>query len=268
MEKKFNFDFPHEDLPIENLRDFSNTLKQNIKYKFIPLKIYYKYRAYKYAKNTTPELNIISTISDKTKVSLDIGANLGLFTYFMSRCSKKVFAFEPNPYPLRYLKYVVDDNVEIVPIAVGNLDGITQLRIPKNRKGWSSNGASITNVELNQGIEYDVSIHKIDTLEIENIGLIKIDVEGAELEVLNGALNTLNTQKPNLIIENELVHSDKPEILFKFMKKINYNAFYVDENKDLKKLEDNFDVLKNQNKPANKRFGYIQNFIFMHDERL
>ena len=183
----------------------------------------------------------------------------------MSRCSK-VFAFEPNPYPL--VPYVVDDNVEIVPIAVGNLDGITQLRIPKNRKGWSSNGASITNVELNQGIEYDVSIHKIDTLKIENIGLIKIDVEGAELEVLNGALNTLNAQKPNLIIENELVHSDKPEILFKFMKKINYNAFYVDENKDLKKLEDNFDVLKNQNKPANKRFGYIQNFIFMHDERL
>ena len=268
MKKKFNFDLPTQNLPVTNLRDFSNIIKQNIKYKLIPFRLYYKYRAYKYSKNTTPELNVINLISNKKKVCLDIGANLGLFTYFMSRSSEKVFAFEPNPYPLEYLKYVIDRNVEIVPIALGNLDGTIKLRIPKNRKGWSSNGASIKNIALNNGIEHQVTVRKIDSLKIENIGLIKIDVEGAEIEVLKGAQNTIDDQKPNLIIENEIIRSETPELLFKFMKNINYSAFYVNESKKLTKLESNFDILENQKDPANKRFGYIQNFIFIHKDKI
>ena len=118
MNKKFYFDFPAKNLPIVGLRDLLNVVKQSLKYKFIPYRLYYKYRAYKYAKHTTPELNVISLLTDKTKISLDIGANLGLFTYFMSKCSDKVYAFEPNPYPLEYLKHVVDSNVEVVPIAM------------------------------------------------------------------------------------------------------------------------------------------------------
>ena len=130
----FNFNYPVEKLSIQNLRDFTNIVEQDIKFRYLPFRAYYKYRAYKYAKKITPELNIIKNISDKNKVSLDIGANLGLFTYFMSRSSKKVYAFEPNPYPLKHLKYVVDRNVEIVPIAIGNKDGTEKLRIPKLEK--------------------------------------------------------------------------------------------------------------------------------------
>ena len=267
MKKKFNFDFPAENLPIRDLRDLLNSIKQDIKFKFVPFRLYYKYRAYKYSKNTTPELNIIHSISDNNKVSLDIGANLGLFTYFMSRSSKKVYAFEPNPYPLEQLKNVVDSNVEIVPIAIGDHDGVIKLSIPKNRKGWSSNGASIKNVELNEGIQYEVNIRKIDSLEIKNIGLIKIDVEGAELGVLKGALKTIGNQKPNLIIENEINHTEAPELLFKFMKNIGYNAFYVNENNKLVELESNFNIFEKQQDPAHKRFGYIQNFIFVHQDK-
>ncbi len=268
MNKKFNFEFPKASLPIQSLRDLLNIIKQDIKFKFIPFRLYYKYRAHKYSKNTSPELNIIHSISDSNKVSLDIGANLGLFTYFMSRSSKKVFAFEPNPYPLKHLKNIIDNNVEIVPIAIGDEDGVIKLNVPKNRKGWSSNGASIKNVKLNRGMQYEVSIRKIDTLKIHNIGLIKIDVEGAELEVLKGARKTISDQKPNLIIENEINHTHTPELLFNFMKNINYNAFYVNNNKKLVKLEGDFNIFENQKDPANKRFGYIQNFIFIHQDNI
>ena len=105
---------------------------------------------------------------------MDVGANLGLFTYFLSRASKKVYAFEPNPYPLRSLKSVIDKNVEIIPIALGNADENIMLRIPKSKKGWTSNGASVANINLNLGKEFSVTMRKIDSLNIKNIGLIKI----------------------------------------------------------------------------------------------
>ena len=198
-------------------------------------------------------------------MSLDIGANLGLFTYFMSRSSKKVYAFEPNPYPLKHLKYVVDRNVEIVPIAIGNKDGTEKLRIPKTRKGWTSNGASIAKIDIREGIEYSVEIRKIDTLNIQNIGLIKIDVEGFELDVLKGAINTIKNQKPNLIIENEIVHNQNPDEIFRFMSDIGYKIFYVNNKLQLVEKEESFDFKKNQIDPQNKNYNYIQNFIFIHD---
>jgi len=261
----FNFNYPVEKLSIQNLRDFTNIVEQDIKFRFLPFRAYYRYRAYKYAKKITPELNIIKNISDKNKVSLDIGANLGLFTYFMSRSSKKVYAFEPNPYPLKHLKYVVDRNVEIVPIAIGNKDGIEKLRIPKTRKGWTSNGASIAKIDIREGIEYSVEIRKIDTLNIQNIGLIKIDVEGFELDVLKGAINTIKNQKPNLIIENEIVHNQNPDEIFQFMSDIGYKIFYVNNNLQLVEKEESFDFKKNQIDPQNKNYNYIQNFIFIND---
>jgi len=264
--KDFNFEYPDEKLSIENFRDFTNIVKQDIKFKYIPFKAYYKYRAYKYAKNVTPELNIINKVSDKNKVSLDIGANLGLFTYFMSKFSKKVYAFEPNPYPLRYLKSVVDENVEIIPIAIGDNDGYAKLRIPKNRKGWSSNGASVANIDINNGIEYTVEIRKVDTLNIQNIGLIKIDVEGFEIDVLNGSINTLKNQKPNLIIENEIIHNSRPYEIFELMEDIGYKIFYVDNSKNLTRIKDDFNFVRNQMNPGNKDYNYIQNFIFLHEE--
>ena len=79
----------------------------------------------------------------KDQISIDIGANLGLFTDFMSKASKHVFAFEPNPYPLENLKHLIDKNVTILPIALGNTNGPTEIRIPHHANGWSSNGASL-----------------------------------------------------------------------------------------------------------------------------
>ena len=129
--------------------------------------------------------------------------------------------------------------------------------------------AQIVGPVIDVEFESDSGLPKIyDSLEIENIGLIKIDVEGAELEVLKGALKTISNQKPNLIIENEINRTETPELLFKFMNNIHYDAFYVNGNRKLVKLENNFNIFDNQKDPARKRFGYIQNFIFMHQDRL
>ena len=254
-------------LPIENFRDFLNILRQDLKYKLIPGRFYYKYRAKKYAKYKTPELNLIKYLADNDKISLDVGANLGLFTYFLSKYSKKVFAFEPNPYPLRYLPKLIDKNVELLKIAIGNANKKMDLLIPKSNKGWSSNGATLKNINVKKGIKITVNCRTIDSFNFSNVGFIKIDVEGAETEVLLGSQKTIKKNKPNLMIENEIIHQNNPDYIFQIIKKMGYTIFYFDKSK-LKKLSEKIFLSDIQKNPENKVIGYIQNFIGIHDDNL
>ena len=203
----------------------------------------------------------------KNQNSIDIGANLGLFTFFMSRASKHVFAFEPNPYPLENLKDLVDSNVTILPIALGNNDGPVEIKIPHHRKGWSSNGASLASKEINDGKILNIQCRKLDSLNIENIGLIKIDVEGFEIEVIRGAKDTILKNKPVMIIENEIVHTKDTNELFTIMNEFGYDKYICNSIGKLEKIN-NFSVEENQkNAIRNLDINYIQNFIFIPKEK-
>ncbi len=254
-------------LPAITFRDRLNRLKQNIKFKYLPFRLYHRIRCYKYAKYRSPELNLISNLVKKNQNSIDIGANLGLFTFFMSRASKHVFAFEPNPYPLENLKDLVDSNVTILPIALGNNDGPVEIKIPHHRKGWSSNGASLASKEINDGKILNIQCRKLDSLNIENIGLIKIDVEGFEIEVIRGAKDTILKNKPVMIIENEIVHTKDTNELFTIMNEFGYDKYICNPIGKLEKIG-NFSVEENQkNAIRNLDINYIQNFIFIPKEK-
>ena len=253
-------------LPIENIRDLINIIRQDIKYKYCPFRFYYKYRAKKYAKYKTPELNLIQYLVNKNENSVDIGANLGLFTYFLSKYSKNVFAFEPSPNPLRYLPRLIDSNVRLYQIAISNEDQIMELLIPKSQKGWSSNGATLKKIDVKNGMKINVDCKTIDSFNFSKIGLIKIDVEGAEKEVLEGAKNTINKFKPNLIIENEIIHQKNTNDLFSIIADFDYEIYYLEAGK-LININDQLDIHHLQKKPESKLIGYIQNFICINKLR-
>ena len=253
-------------LPAITFRDRLNRIKQNIKFKYLPFRLYHRIRCYKYAKYRSPELSLISNLVKSTQNSIDIGANLGLFTFFMSRASRHVFAFEPNPYPLENLKGLVDSNVTVLPIALGNNDGPVEIKIPHHRKGWSSNGASLASKEINDGKIINIQCRKLDSLNIENIGLIKIDVEGFEIEVIRGAKETILKNKPVMIIENETAHTKDTNELFITMNELGYDKYICNSIGKLEKI-DNFSVEENQkNAIRNLDINYIQNFIFIPKE--
>ena len=253
-------------LPAITFRDRLNRIKQNIKFKYLPFRLYHRIRCYKYAKYRSPELSLISNLVKNNQNSIDIGANLGLFTFFMSRASKHVFAFEPNPYPLENLKGLVDSNVTVLPIALGNNDGPVEIKIPHHRKGWSSNGASLALKEINDGKIINIQCRKLDSLNIENIGLIKIDVEGFEIEVIRGAKDTILKNKPIMIIENEIVHTKDTNELFTTMNEFGYDKYICNSIGKLEKVG-NFSVEENQkNAIRNLDINYIQNFIFIPKE--
>lgn len=249
-------------LPRENLRDYINDIRLDIKFRYVPFRGYYRYRSYKYLKKIDPEMGLLKFIVDPKRICLDVGANLGLFTYFLSRYSQHVHAFEPNPLPLRVLRYVVDQNVTIHQLALSNQTGEAKLVIPKGRKGWSSNGASIEYDE-DQGYLLRVPGSRIDDLGYKDIGFIKIDVEGHEMSVLEGAKETLLRDRPNLFVENEFSHAgDGVQDVFDMMKSLDYDGFALIDG--VLRNTNQFLVADHQINAGRGELGnYVKNFIFI-----
>src|SRR3972149_7821790 len=82
-------------LPREGLRDLWNEFRQDVKCLFMPFRGFYRFRAYFYARSRYPELRFLKHLADPKAVALDVGANLGLYTFFLARACRHVYAFEP-----------------------------------------------------------------------------------------------------------------------------------------------------------------------------
>jgi len=178
----------------------------------------------------------------------------------MSKYSNKVHAFEPNPVIYKDLEnYLlkIKSNIKLYNYALSNVEGIKNLKIPlRNSKINKDNYeeyykmglASIHESNTFSAYEtFQVKSIKLDNINIDNkISLIKIDVEGHELEVINGGIKLINKYKPNLIIEIEERHSKRKvmETINK-ISEIGYKVFVY--NKYIKeiKTEKNLDKFNN-----------------------
>ena len=84
-----------------------------------------------------------------------------------------------------------------MPIALGDKNGVDELKIPRcSVKGWSSNGASLGKKTVDDNPlfsmhKYRVETRMLDSLDIDNIGFIKVDIEGFELKFIEGAVKTI-----------------------------------------------------------------------------
>lgn len=142
----------------------------------------------------------------------DIGANIGLFSLLAARIvgpAGSVVAFEPSPDVFALLRENAsrDRTIQCLPYGVGNAEGMMSFAA----QGTSSSSSFIPEVtELNlrnnpgQAIhQVDVRMRKLDMLlgELRAPSVVKIDVEGFELEVLKGAERLLSEVRPILLME-------------------------------------------------------------------
>lgn len=158
-------------------------------------------------------INNILLVIKQNKSIIDIGANIGSHTlqyskYIDDGC--KVYSFEPQTFLFKNLlsKTVADNelkNVELFNCALGhkNIDGSMNKLCDKGRE-LNYNINSETNfggLNLGKGGE-KISIKTLDSFNFDNIGFIKIDVEGAEKLVILGAIQTLKRNRPIVLYEN------------------------------------------------------------------
>ena len=215
-------------------------------------------------------LQLIPFFCNKNNVSIDIGSNLGTYAYEMSKYSKYCYAFEPNPFLVKNLKRSLANNVKIFQVALSNQKGNATLKIPVSSNIEEHGLASIEDEnKLNNSPinEYIVKKEVLDNYQLEKVDLIKIDVEGHELSVLEGCKNLIKRDRPVFLVEIEERH--KKNNIYKvnnYFKKFMYKGFYVFEG-NIYNVND-FDINKFQNKnninqsQSLKKRLYINNFIF------
>ncbi len=125
--------------------------------------------------------------------AIDIGAHVGYWTRRLVNDYVHVIAFEAEPEHVECLKLNVNNNanVTIHPVALSDHDGTVCFSKNTANSGMSHVDPNGTAIACNQ----------LDTWGYNHVNLIKIDVEGHELQVLRGAEKTINHSKPVLFIE-------------------------------------------------------------------
>ncbi len=193
----------------------------------------------KYDKNEKDFLKLFELIKEDGLV-LDIGANIGVMTTYFARKlnNSKILAFEPIPFNIRTLKRIISffklSNVEIIKVALSDVEGKLKMIVPvinSARKQGLSHVSDVASINSEPGEEYEVEGKRLDNVEEivnanERIIAIKIDVEGYELNVLKGAVETIRKHRP--IIYCELWPGEQRNKTIKLLQSLGYSCNVVE----------------------------------------
>src|SRR4029077_8548533 len=227
----------------------------------------FKFLKYKYLKRGEPELWLIRHLVEAGTTALDVGASIGIYAAEMARYAEKVIAFEANPQVAAFARKVAARNVEVINVALSSRAGRTPLTVPLNAKGRTvTELASVAPQQRSENaITIDVETRRLDDFPIANCSFIKIDVEGHEEAVLDGAAALIAAQRPVLMIE--LVEAFNPGVVARLTERyaaMSYDVFFWKSG--LKPIAE-FDAARDQDEALMPSREYVANFFFIPAEK-
>jgi FkbM family methyltransferase len=238
------------------------SIAERLKQALIPPRVYIDYLYRKALLRGEAELRLLPRLADPRRASLDIGANKGVYSYALLKCSAKVHAFEPNPKLFAMLSRWAESRVALHPYALGDRAGTTMLHIPKSSRGrgFSNQGGTLLPILTREFESVPVEVKRLDDLDLGDVGFIKLDVEGYEREVIAGGTALLRRCRPVLLVEIEEKHANRP--LPEMVAEIcghGYACSFL-HGGTLKPFAE-LDVERQHRRPA-ARADYVFNFIF------
>jgi FkbM family methyltransferase len=175
---------------------------------------YYRAMLERQQESDQPEFIVIRELVRPGDVVVDVGANIGLFTYFLSRLVSDggvVHGIEPVPVTYDILVSNVRGiglrNVHLWNVAASDHEGPGWMEVPtypgRSRRNFYR-AAVVPDGRPTQSLAYRVRLTCLDTLS--GVGdrpasFVKIDVEGHELAVIAGAMGLITASRPALLIE-------------------------------------------------------------------
>lgn len=151
------------------------------------------------------------------KICIDMGANIGEYTEKMAQFARSVIAFEPDPWAYDQLKVnmVNFTNVRLENAAASTLSGTVQLwrhaEFHNDPAKYSTSSSLISRKSNISNSDHIIEVRSINIIDYlldlnEDIGVIKMDVEGAEVDILEALLDT-----PELLSRIDYVFAETHE---------------------------------------------------------
>jgi FkbM family methyltransferase len=187
-----------------------------------------------------PERNLIEWTKQYTSLDLnfvDAGAHMGSYTINLGPLSKNVYSFEPSRTTFYQLCGGIAlnnlDNVFAYNVALGESGTFKTLNTYSVDGGGSSLLDSVTNNRYGGNVigKDLVEVKALDDYKIDNVGFMKIDVEGYEYQVILGARHTIERSRPAILFEcwNESWFETDKNKTFDLLKSLNYNIVPINQ---------------------------------------
>lgn len=158
---------------------------------------------------------------------VEVGANIGAHTVHLAQQVGKqghVIAIEPqhvlHAILVDNLRHNGCDNAQAICCALGDRAGTVALPRIDYAAGTERNFGGVS---LGQGEDL-VPMLTLDSLQLNNLGLLKVDVEGMEVPVIRGALDTIRRCKPVLYVEND--REDSSPALIELITGLGYDLWW------------------------------------------
>ncbi len=158
--------------------------------------------------------DLIIGLVPRGRSAVDVGANRGIYAYWMAKRATRVDVFEPQPALARYIRGARLPNVHVHETALSDRAGSAEMLVPEDDGLARIAGAepigtipSLTGSEPSVGTRLQVTTRTLDSFNLQDVGFLKIDVEGHELAVLRGAYATIASSRPVVFVESEARHA-------------------------------------------------------------
>lgn len=130
------------------------------------------------------------------RVAIDIGANVGLWARPLAEQFREVICFEPVHQFVECLRKNMLPNTKVLEVALGNEFSTIDMIITEENMGQ-------THVDLSTKGKGSIPLTTLDSYNFHEVDYMKLDCEGYELAVLQGAQNTLLANRPVVVVEQK-----------------------------------------------------------------
>ena len=199
-------------------------------------------------------IKLWSNLSKKDAIFIDVGSHTGIYSIIGNLSNQKKITISIDPYFLNYSRLLTNLRLNYIPTdnclcyAAHNKPGSVNFKISTNNFYHTMGG------RIDDGGELKIRALALDNLKFDTtnkkIEAIKIDTEGSEDKVLDGAKKIIMINKPDLLIEYNLNTYEK---CLKIIKNYNYSVYFLDDNNKkiitFKEFESNKDKYVGQNNP-------------------
>jgi len=212
------------------------------------------------------ELPIFCSQIKPQDVVVDVGANVGIYVHALRRRGAIVEAFEPQPECSAVLQAYATANpsVHVHTVALGDAESIVTLSVPIEHGRLARTSGTTRAISAGAGETIRVPVRTLDSFGLKRVNAMKIDVEGAELDVLRGAVRTIERARPLLLVEIEQRHHAGPmQAVFDWIIERGYEGTFLLPSHGFRPLSE-FNAREHQRLDSDRcpTGLYVNNFIF------